>query len=233
MLSEAMDAAAESGHLHVLEWLHENSDATCSSTAIDFAAANGHLEVVEYLHQNEYHSSDAFNFAVIYGHLKVVQFLHDQQVAPMTCASSNHNCVSSLELASEYGRSKIVEWLVRNGYKDAKSIELSVRCAASKGHVEIIEIFSQLGYPVNFEDIMVAASYGHLNVLKYIFNIVDKTCLRDGFLPQLEGKNIVEAALKEAELGGHKHVVTYLRSIFISFRFQDSEFNGFIEVTNI
>ncbi|CAM9971297.1 unnamed protein product [Ectocarpus sp. 4 AP-2014] len=40
-----MDKAAEEGHLHVVEWLHNNRTEGGTTTAMDCAAAAGHLEV--------------------------------------------------------------------------------------------------------------------------------------------------------------------------------------------
>ncbi|KAL4086860.1 hypothetical protein PRIC1_013919 [Phytophthora ramorum] len=49
---EAMDSAAEFGHLDVVLWLHENRLEGCTTDAMDMAASNGHLEIVQWLHDN-------------------------------------------------------------------------------------------------------------------------------------------------------------------------------------
>ena len=43
----AMDWAAENGHMHVVQWLHENRKEGCTTDAMDYAARNGHLDVVK------------------------------------------------------------------------------------------------------------------------------------------------------------------------------------------
>ena len=44
--------AAISGHLEIIEWLHEDREEGCTTTAMNWAAGNGHLHVVEWLHEN-------------------------------------------------------------------------------------------------------------------------------------------------------------------------------------
>jgi hypothetical protein len=46
------ELAAENGHLHVVEWLHENRREGCTTVAMNRAAGKGHLHVVEWLHEN-------------------------------------------------------------------------------------------------------------------------------------------------------------------------------------
>ena len=47
-----IDKAAQNGHLHVVEWLHENRTEGYTEYAMNSAAHNGHLHVVEWLHEN-------------------------------------------------------------------------------------------------------------------------------------------------------------------------------------
>ncbi|OWZ16406.1 hypothetical protein PHMEG_0009801 [Phytophthora megakarya] len=46
MTSAVMDAAARSGHVGVVEWLHSSSYAGCT-TSMDDAAKNGYLNAVD------------------------------------------------------------------------------------------------------------------------------------------------------------------------------------------
>ncbi|KAI8925549.1 hypothetical protein BC831DRAFT_460426, partial [Entophlyctis helioformis] len=50
--SRACDAAAENGHLHIMEWFHANGLDGFTSDAMDDAAAGGHLDVVKWFHAN-------------------------------------------------------------------------------------------------------------------------------------------------------------------------------------
>ena len=41
-----MNLAANSGHLEVVQWLHDNRSEGCTTDAMDRAAGKGHFEVV-------------------------------------------------------------------------------------------------------------------------------------------------------------------------------------------
>ncbi|KAJ0412050.1 hypothetical protein ATCC90586_004596 [Pythium insidiosum] len=75
---DAMDAAAASGFLDVVRFLHASTEAGCTTKALDGAAANGHLAVVRFLHANrrEGCTTAAMDDAAAAGHLAVVRFLH-------------------------------------------------------------------------------------------------------------------------------------------------------------
>ena len=48
----AMDWAAESGHLEVVKWLHLNRKEGCTISAMNWAVEKGHLAIVEWLQNN-------------------------------------------------------------------------------------------------------------------------------------------------------------------------------------
>ncbi len=47
-----MDYAAESGHLDIVRFLHQNRNEGCTTYAMDYAAKNGHRDVVNFFHEN-------------------------------------------------------------------------------------------------------------------------------------------------------------------------------------
>ncbi|KAG6960037.1 hypothetical protein JG688_00009803 [Phytophthora aleatoria] len=102
---EAMDSAAEFGHLAVVQWLHEHREEGCTTDAIDMAASNGHLEIVQWLHENrnEGCTSNAIDFAAQHGHLKVVQWLHFNRKEGAT-----HYAIDN---AATYGHLDVIQWL--------------------------------------------------------------------------------------------------------------------------
>ena len=83
---EAMDEAAENGHLNIVKWLHENRTEGCSTKAIDDAAGNGFLDVVKWLHENrtEGCTTSAIDLAAISGHFDIVKFLHENRTEGCT-----------------------------------------------------------------------------------------------------------------------------------------------------
>jgi hypothetical protein len=64
---DAMDIAAENGHLAVVKWLHENKEESWSMWAIIAAAKNGHLPIVKFLYHN---TTNRVGRAQIYAHSK-------------------------------------------------------------------------------------------------------------------------------------------------------------------
>ena len=71
-----MDWATYYGHLHVIQWLHENREEGCTHWAMDWAASKGHLHVVQWLHKNRQEgcTTNAMDLAAENGHLHVVQW---------------------------------------------------------------------------------------------------------------------------------------------------------------
>ncbi|CAK4200159.1 unnamed protein product [Aphanomyces euteiches] len=101
----AMDAAAERGHLEVVRWLHEHRDEGCSTDAMTYAARNGHLDVVRWLHEHrtEGCSTRAMDLAATCGHLEIVKFLH---------AHRHEGCTTSaMDGAAIHGHLDVVQFL--------------------------------------------------------------------------------------------------------------------------
>ncbi len=63
--TDAMDWAAEYGHLDVVRYLHEKRQEGCTTDAMDWAAGNGHLDVIKWLHENRHEgcTTKAMNWA--------------------------------------------------------------------------------------------------------------------------------------------------------------------------
>ncbi|KAF1321043.1 Ankyrin repeat-containing protein, partial [Globisporangium splendens] len=103
--ADAMDKAAENGHLHVVMWLHENRDEGCTTGAMDNAAAGGFLDVVQWLHDNrtEGCTANAMDGAAMFNHLEVVKWLHEHRSEGCTTAAMDHA-----------GSLAVVEWLHEN-----------------------------------------------------------------------------------------------------------------------
>ena len=76
--------AAESGHLEVLKYLHEEVKAPWGWRTAFFAAKNGHLHILEYLFERKYdkYSEAACVWAAQSGHLDCLKYLHETAKAP-------------------------------------------------------------------------------------------------------------------------------------------------------
>ncbi|KAG7390048.1 hypothetical protein PHYPSEUDO_009010 [Phytophthora pseudosyringae] len=126
---EAMDSAAEFGHLDVVQWLHANRKEGCTTDALDMAAYNGHLEIVQWLHENrkEGCTSNAIDFAAQHGHLKVVQWLHYNRKEGAT-----HYAIDN---AATFGHLEVIQWL--HAHRDEGSSQSAVVNALHGGHEEV------------------------------------------------------------------------------------------------
>lgn len=72
-----MDLASSLGHLHLVQWLHENRSEGCTTNAMDCAAYNGHLDVIKFLHSHrkEGKSKITQEICLRRGHSEIAEFL--------------------------------------------------------------------------------------------------------------------------------------------------------------
>lgn len=103
-----LDWVASKGHLHIIEWLHNNTDEKCTTWAMDFAAEYGHLNIVKFLHEHrkEGCTPSAMTWAAENGHLNVVKYLHENR---------NEGCHTyTMNSAIRNGYIDIVKFLYKN-----------------------------------------------------------------------------------------------------------------------
>ncbi|KAG3091676.1 hypothetical protein PI124_g19949 [Phytophthora idaei] len=94
----ASDAAAGSGFLEIIQWLHFNIQARCTHRGMDVAAGKGHLEKVQWLHVR---STLAMHDAAQNGHLEAVKWLH---------ANRSEGChILTMKRATEHGDLEMVK----------------------------------------------------------------------------------------------------------------------------
>jgi hypothetical protein len=125
--------AAKGGHLHILQWLHEQhcpwNQETCENAAArgdlvmltwlhqhhcpwddytySMAAANGHLHVVQWLYENQCPWNErTFAYAAAGGNLHVLQWLYDNK-----CPWNEDTCCTAIA----YGHYKLFEWAKSHG----------------------------------------------------------------------------------------------------------------------
>jgi hypothetical protein len=117
--TRAMDSAAENGHLDVVHFLHENRHEGCSTLAMDAAARNGHLDVVKFLHENRHEgcTSDAVDWAARNGHMEVVKYLKEVRGETGTALAKSW--------AVYYRKGDIAEYLKR-GTRRKCSVNLKI-----------------------------------------------------------------------------------------------------------
>ncbi|GAB9468418.1 hypothetical protein Gpo141_00005734 [Globisporangium polare] len=168
----AMDNAARCGSLEVIKWLHENRNEGCTEWAMNKAASKGHLEVVKWLHENrsEGCSAAAMDDAASHGHLEVVKWLHENRTEGCT--------VDAMDGAASHGHLETVTWLHANRTEGCTASAMDE--AAQHGHLEVIRWLHENrteGCTTRAMDN--AAENGHLGVLKWLHENRREGCTAD------------------------------------------------------
>ncbi|OQR87181.1 hypothetical protein ACHHYP_09417 [Achlya hypogyna] len=190
-----MDAAAGSGKLSLVTFLHENRTEGCTHRAMDNAAITGHMEIVNFLHtqRNEGCSVEAMNGAARKGNLEIVRFLHTNR--PEGC---DHNAADAAAL---HGHLAIVEFLCEHRKVDVVS-ESALAAAIEKGHVAIVELLLAT-FPTEGNTLKMlcdAARRGHLPIIKFLYK------------QRAEATRYTSQAIFYANQKGHTGLVAYLEA---------------------
>lgn len=180
--------AARNGRLGALKWLQHVYPLNCDGKACMLAAQGGHLETLKWLNANHYpwncHTCDA---AAGNGHLACLDWAYEQQC--------NFTSVT-LVMAAQGGHTSCVEWLLvrKCGMRPA-----AMEAAAAHGHLNILRLLRlQYSCPWDSDAPIAAASYGHLDCLKFLLRAPD-TC-------PWSGTSVTAAAAEH----GHVHVLKWL-----------------------
>jgi ankyrin repeat protein len=232
VLDQAIRAAAEGGHLEVVERLlaaNANVNATAGyngRTALQAAAESGHLEVVERLlaaNANvnataRYNGRTALQAAAEGGHLEVVERLlaANADVNTAVAAAGGPNGRTALKAAAEGGHLEVVERLLAAsadvnaaaGYNGRTGLQ----AAAQGGHLKVVERLLAANADVNAvaaggpngrTALQAAAEGGHLEVVE---RLLAANADVNAAAAQYNGRTALQAAAE----GGHLEVVERL-----------------------
>ncbi|RHY22720.1 hypothetical protein DYB32_009415 [Aphanomyces invadans] len=103
----ALRMAAATGHVRIVQWLHENGCQAWSADVLTLAAAGGHYNVLLYLQKVKPRlgaAKQAMDAAATNGHLKIVQFLHAQRPHEGCTDKAVHGALAN-------GHKDVVEYL--------------------------------------------------------------------------------------------------------------------------
>lgn len=159
--SDVMDFAAIYGWLDMIQFLHFNTNAPCTTTAIDKAAMNGHLEVVKFLHAHrpEGCTTDAMDEAATSGELDVVKFLHENRTEGAT--------TKAMDGAAAHGFLNIVQFLHANRTEGCTKAAMDL--AARHGHLDVVKfLHEQRTEGCTTRAMDGAAKGGHLDVVRWL-----------------------------------------------------------------
>ena len=152
-------AAAQGGHLKLLQWLHERE---CSWYPFDicyYAAANGDIPMLQWMHEIDcLWEGQACSSAATHGHLNVLQWLRCE----LKCRWTASICSD----AAENGHLHVIQWAHSEGCPwDC----CTLRSAIENGHFDVLVFALDHDCPTDNENLCYyAASSGHLEILQYL-----------------------------------------------------------------
>ena len=127
----AMSQAAQLGHLHIMQWLHQNGGSLKDDDLLIMAALCGNLPVSEWLCRQGvdlgrvdfFHGANALSMAVRSGHLRLSQWLVSRGAKDVPDNENN----DALRLAAFGGHNAIFRWLCPQSLDDRQANDLLLR----------------------------------------------------------------------------------------------------------
>jgi ankyrin repeat protein len=165
--------------------------------ALEYAAQAGNLSLVKELMQmNPSCIYKALEGAIQYGHTSVFHYLADF-VDPRELSLA-------VAKAAEYGRSKMMDFLIQHGSPNFIPLNHSLVLAAANGHLGIVKDLIALGadpfinddYPLRF-----AVEFGHYNVVQFLISLGANVW------------NVSNLTLRKSSNAGHRDMVDFIRNL--------------------
>jgi hypothetical protein len=142
MLPMYYSEVGESGHLHVLRWLHERREiGSLYSCVWQGAVEGGQPQVLEWLHQLRIQVDSRMRcFAVKNGDVPVLQWLADHEVDMVNLLHA--------EAAAKMGRLAVLKWMKELGLELTTNAMLCKK-AAEGGHLKALQWLHAFGCPMD------------------------------------------------------------------------------------
>ena len=155
-LMNAIDGAAQNGHLQVLEWLAVRNILPTPSGA-NWAAWGGHLQVLKWLaSRNILPTQRGADWAAAYGHLQVLKWLAERNILPTQ---------EGADLAAVNGHLQVLEWLATKNILPTREIADYV---AMSGQLQVLEWLEARNILPTQRGADWAAMNGQLQVLEWL-----------------------------------------------------------------
>ncbi len=202
----SLHQASITGNIEIVKLLIENGAKIDLKDknglrSIHYAALHGRLDIINLLirccsncNEQAFNGDTPLHLAIQSGHADIVyQFIHYNADITLT----NNQFKSSLDLACELGKTKIVEILLKSGLcvhylkdKSKDSNELATTClhlAARNGHNDIIKLLILYGFDINRftpqgNALHEACCYGRYQSVKVLLEV----CLSFDYLRKLK-----------------------------------------------
>ncbi|AJF97290.1 ankyrin repeat protein [Pandoravirus inopinatum] len=181
---ETFEAAADSGHLGVFQYLYENGCPREDWVVTCRLAAKGHAHLVDYALEHGLEWSSQADYAAALGNHLDVLLVARTRGRPWTakacsgaaagghldllkrvradgCPWSGQTCMD----AARNGHLDILTYAIENGCPMG---EYAAKAACKKGHLDCLVYAHQHGAPLEDNDCWVAARKGHVDCMEYV-----------------------------------------------------------------
>lgn len=166
---DAVYAAANMGHLHILKWLlSRDLNLQIPVYALDIAAQRCHFSIVEWVvgNRKQRFARRAAYFAARGGHLALVQWLFSRAAREIAIEASDG--FFPIDSAAENGHLEIVQWL-HNHTAEVCTVG-AVNSAASLGYFDVVRWFFENRPEENaLNAFWKAAGSGHLEIVHWLY----------------------------------------------------------------
>jgi hypothetical protein len=153
-------AAAPTGSLAKVKWLHKEHRCELTSDVADYAAGSGNLAVLKYLHSEECEFGlDATYNAAAAGHIHVLE--HLQHCCPWNAEACNAAAAGGHLAALRFLREHQCPW-------DTEEIAVH---AAESDSIPLMQYVVQQGAVLTAAVALTAVQYGHLALCKHLVAI--------------------------------------------------------------
>jgi len=151
------EAAAQSGHVHILKWIHEQHSISCSARV---GAQGGHVPVLQWMKKVGFDLQkwEVWIAAAREGHVHILDWLHDE-----VNGFENHQ-TSILRAAAVAGRTNVLLWARDKGITWSNT---TCAFAAAYGRLDVVQWLRENECPWSGDTIRSAWANGHPDVVQW------------------------------------------------------------------
>jgi hypothetical protein len=155
-------AAIIGGNLRMVEWLDNKGICKFGEWSWEAAAVHGHMHILEWLRTaSQIYDVKTPVYAAKHGHLEVIKWWKHR------LGKSLHATIG--DAAASGGHLHILKWLLREGNIAPRPQAYSE--AVRSGYLDVMKWLHKQKVPI-YESIAIsAAAWGHLHILKWLYNI--------------------------------------------------------------
>lgn len=146
LTTAAQDSASQAGHLQLVQWLEQHTDAGCTSAALIGAVRGGHAAVV--MHHTLYRAEgclwSAMDAAAVCGDVPLLASLHTlSQQQPGLADTAQLTSRARVDAAAAAGHIHVLDWLAEHRSGLESCTHAAVDSAAANGQLRALQWLQQ------------------------------------------------------------------------------------------